>query len=156
MSESPYAPPQAVVADVESGEPPLERPWQVSRAMTCLWVSLGLGAANSLWNLVQPPPQLAAFNRGWLLLMYVVGFVIVGMVYRAIGRGRNWARILLLILTGLGVLGLPFLYFSVKVGTTTPLVAIVGLVNSCLGFYAAYLLLTGAAKAWYRNMKERF
>jgi heme A synthase len=155
MSESPYAPPKALVADVEILEGAMERPWQVSRAVTCLWIKLGVGVANSLWNLAHTPAQIAFMGRGFVYSMFAVGFLLAAWIYRSVGKGRNWARILVLVLTVFTFFGLPYLLYQVNIGVISGLVGIFGVVTSCLGIYAAYLLLTAPAKAWYRSMKGR-
>jgi FtsH-binding integral membrane protein len=155
MIDSPYAPPRAALADVEEAEDPMDRPWQVARATTCLWIKFGIGVATALWNVVYISPQLAMFSRPVIFAFYAVLFLITAWIYRSIGKGRDWARILFLILTGISILGVPFSIFAVKIGTVTSAVAMTGLVNICISGYAAYLLLTAPSRAWYKNMKGR-
>jgi hypothetical protein len=155
MNDSPYAPPRAALVDVEPSEEPMERPWQVARAVICLWIMFGIGVANSLWTVVNPSPQLAMFNRPVLFVYFTLIFLVSAWIYRAIGKGRNWARIVYLVLAGISLLGIPFMAFGLKVGTTTPMAATLGVVNVCVSVYAAYLLLTAPSRQWYRNMKGR-
>ena len=156
MSESPYAPPKAVVADVDSRGPPGARPWQVGRAMACLWVAFGINIANSLWTLlVQPPPQVALMNPIFLAIMYALGFLLAAWIYFSAGKGRNWARIIVLIFSALSLLGLPFVAYQVNAGAATLVAAIAAVVIACLKAYLAYLLLTSEAREWYRSMKGR-
>lgn len=155
-ADSPYAPPKSVVSDVETREPPAERPWQVRRAMTCLWVAFGINIANSLWTLmVQPTSQMALSNPVFLASIYALGFLLAAWIYSSAGKGRNWARIIVLIFSALSLIGLPFVAYQLNAGAATVMAAIVALVIACLKAYLAYLLLTSAAREWYRSMRGR-
>ena len=164
MSDSPYAPPQADPdaspyapprADLEKvNTEPLERPWQVSRAVTLLWVSFGIGVANSLVNMVRQAgsaPMVLVFG----LIGLLVGGLIAYWIYNAIAKGRNWARILYLVLTPFWLLTLPLLLFQLNRGLINGLQVLISFANFGVAAYVFYLLLTGAAREWFREMKER-
>ena len=151
--ESPYAPPKALVADVESTRAPMERPANVTRAVKCLWTVLGIGIVSAILNFITP--AAAQFPLPIMIGMYVVIFLISAWMYSAIARGRNWARILFLIFSGLSILSIPMLVFSVISGAQNVFTGLVGLLNLGISFYACYLLLTAPAREWFRSMKSK-
>jgi hypothetical protein len=67
-------------------------PSGVQLAVTILWACFGIGLLNTFFVVPHPDPILPG--------TYAMGFVIFGaeaLVIAAIGRGGNWARMLLLI-----------------------------------------------------------
>jgi hypothetical protein len=163
MFDSPYAPPRAIVADIEPSTESIARPHQVSRAVICMWTIWGIGLARGLWNIFQPKHALlygpinagAAVPPALALVYLVLGFLIWVWIYTAIAKGRNWARILYLVFAGLTAFGLAYILYMTNIGAISVIAALVSLVNSCLTFYVAYLLLTAPARAWFRYMKGR-
>jgi len=163
LHTSPYAPPRAQVADIEPGGPPMARPPQVTRAVKCLWAVFAIGVVFTVWTLAKPSAQYlrtvgpASQSNYWLVSLgvYTLIFLLSIWLYRAIGRGRNWARILFLILSGLSLLSLPLIFFSVKAGTQSLIEGLVSIVNLGISFYACYLLLTAPAREWFHAMKGR-
>ena len=157
MSDSPYAPPRAAVADLESRLPPLPRPVQVARALRWLWVSLALDVPISTW---------VWFNNTTLDLPGRVGsasaqvvFALIGIwAYRAIAKGRNWARNLV---TGLAVLSVAamaaVLLGDNPYGDTLPelVETVSNTVTTGMDVYGVCLLFSAAARAWFKDMKAR-
>lgn len=149
---SPYAPPQAAVEKI-SGDAP-ERPKEVNRAVTLLWVSFGIGMASTLVNMVIQSRRIPmAFMFG--IIGMVIGTLIALWIYGAIAKGRNWARLLYLILTPFWLLTLPILLYQLSLGLTTGLQVLASFVNFGIAAYVFYLLLTGPAREWFREMKEQ-
>lgn len=149
---SPYVAPRAAVegapADLaDAGPPPALR-----QALRIFWVSFAI-------NLVFAALELVPALRGEVPASKIVGVMlaalIVAWVYRKLGRGRNWARVLLLCV-GVVTLGTS-LYGLVTQGAA----AYVGrsglpfLLLDLLRFYAYGLLLTPAVKAWFLAVKKR-
>lgn len=153
VPESPYAPPRAALIDVEDTTAPTERPPQVGRAVLLLWIGLGLGTLKSIWNLISPMPGSLGPVPG--LLSLVFGLLLMSWIYNAIGRGRNWARILFLIFTALGLLAMPFVFRFVPQGVMQPLQLLLMAANTCLQVYVSYLLLTKPVREWFYAMKGR-
>jgi len=92
MSRNPYAPPSATVADPPV--PPIQRPRLIARALQLLWISFVLGLIGTFVHETQSPAL------EWLITLVFValyGAVVVWLFFK-IGRGRNWARIVYLVL----------------------------------------------------------
>lgn len=153
--QSPYAPPRAVVSDVApAGEAP-PRPAQVDRAVLLIWIGFAIGIVSTVWNLINPLAAQQEMPVAVTLAFIVVGYLFVIWVYRAIGRGRNWARILYLVFAAFSALGLVYsLLLSPAMHFGIVRIALM-IVSSVLHFYVAYLLLLAPARQWYAEMKGR-
>src|SRR4051812_4258347 len=101
MSENPYAAPKAPVSDIESNEP-MTRPRQVVWAIQLLVANYVFGIAMVIVNFsyYENLGSITAF-----LIGQVIGAMIGAWIYYKIWQGRNWARILLLVFSLLGVIG---------------------------------------------------
>ncbi|HEY4373926.1 MAG TPA: hypothetical protein VGN52_18510 [Burkholderiales bacterium] len=151
-SLSPYAPPRAAVLDVEP-EVSLERPPQVARAVMLLWIGFGIGIAVALYRLAVPAPQhLPLMVQSGI---YAAVFLFTFWLNTKLARGRNWARLLYLICTGLGLLSAPVFLFNLFTGRLPALDSLVSLFQLGLGGYICYLLLTRPAREWFHAMKMR-
>jgi hypothetical protein len=153
VPDSPYAPPRAVVADAEPDLSSLERPPEVNRAVTLVWVVFGIGIAAAVLRMVLPGPQ--QMPMVWQLAMNVLIFLISWWLNSKLAAGRNWARLLYVIATALSLLYIPVLIFTMmRFGAKTPTAdSVVGVLNMSISVYVAYLLLTRPARQWYRAMK---
>jgi peptidoglycan/LPS O-acetylase OafA/YrhL len=139
---NPYAPPGAPLAEPQKDRP--DKPAQVRRAVIILWTSLAIGIAQELLNLDSHAKEY------WAIVVLTTGgmFAINALLIHLVSRGRNWARIVLLILTiaGLPVYVLwPGEYFT----------DLWSLVVTCLGIVldltALAMLFTGKGAKWYSS-----
>jgi len=155
MSDSPYAPPQAVVKDIEPQGPPAERPWQARRGIQLMWITMAISVVSTFLALA---PSVG--EPGWWIgaVIIVVGNIFNALLYVAVGSGRNWARIVLVILIAIWALASIFPMFAQHAPTEpvygNPLETTLLLVNVCIGVFACVLLLTGSSSAWFRAMKK--
>ena len=119
----------------------VERPSQIRAAVILLWVSFGISAAELLVTELFETPD--AVVTGLLLLTYGVW----AWVILSISRGRNWARIVSLVV----------------VAVTTALwvawpdawperwsEAVTAVASLAVEAGALYLLFTGEGAAWFR------
>src|SRR6185437_1928527 len=99
MERNPYAPPVSTVADPT--EIRRERPKEVTLAVKLLWTTLALGLAGMFLQ-----PLNATAPAQWIGVIIGVGavFGIWAWIVSKIARGRNWARILFLVLVVLGLI----------------------------------------------------
>ena len=68
MDRNLYAPPAATVADPV--EVAVDRPKEVTWAMYCIWVSVAIGVAETLWPAAIPLLNLPAFGMvGFLAIL---------------------------------------------------------------------------------------
>jgi hypothetical protein len=123
-------------------------PAQVKRAAVLLWTSLSIAICRSVYLLVEKPPRSIAVTLGILALMSFI-YGLCGVVIGAIRRGRNWARVLLLvmIIAGCALAAVrPARYFA---GGAADI--IVFIVQSALQITAICLAFSQSASSWYRR-----
>ena len=124
-----------------------ERPRNVTRAVQFLASSLAIGLLTSIFRLTQRTsgaPMLLA------LLLVIVFFGLLFFLVMKISAGRNWARIVVLIL----VLFVPFaipayleeLRRNVFSGTLSIIIVLLQLIGT-------YLLFTRKSNIWFRTRK---
>jgi hypothetical protein len=141
VSDNPYAPPKAVVVDPTDLVSVAARPQAVTLATHLLWSAFALGALNS-----------AIVGSLSTLAVSVLILGLLGLLTHKISRGRNWARITLLVLV---LLGLPGALADVRSLLEQPLlVAAISVVISGLQIVALYLVFTGDGARWFRRGKD--
>jgi hypothetical protein len=143
--QNPYAPPQAPVADVGDARP-AEKPRQVVLAVQLLWAMLALGAVNSA---VQWPRLTESVSLGMVLSVQLVTLAVIGGLTIMISRGRNWARIVYLVLFLIGVPG-----FVVQMPGLFAYSVLAGLLSAAQGLaqvVAMLLVFTEPGRRWYRR-----
>lgn len=164
MSQNPYAPPAATVADLDDRTVSLDRPRNVVLAVRLLWTEVAIGIPGLVYEAFNPPGDDSDPSLYWTHLAglaVTVGFLALSVIINwKIWQGRNWARIvgLVLLIVGLlmSVIGYATSYFvSNEVPDLgTPLFAAVYLLQTLLDIVAIWLLFTASANAWYRAMKS--
>jgi hypothetical protein len=130
---------------VPSDLPPLPRtrPRAVTRAMQLLWIAVALGAGATLATFTLSAPGSVA-----MLLLAVLRLLVVTMLISQIGVGRAWARILLLVLFGLGVAQL--LADAIPLLGAAPLLFMLGMMQRALEGLAIYLIFTPPGDGWFK------
>jgi hypothetical protein len=122
----------------------LERPREVTLATRILWVTLLLGVLNSIlqWSHLREKA-----STGFILTVQgATLFIMAWLVYQT-GRGRNWARILLLLLFVAGIALEPrALLASLTISTSGGAIVIVQLLLQLVSYY---LLFVSKGRAWY-------
>ena len=124
------------------------RPPQVATAIRLILISLVLGFLVSVTQaakLVSGVPLVAT------LLVAIVFYGLLGVFVSKILPGRNWARIILLVLV---LIGLPFAV-PTYIGQLRQnvLLGLVGIVIVILQVVGTYLLFTKNSNAWFRTRK---
>ena len=129
------------------------RPGAVGFAVKLLYIVLAAGVVTSLltlWMAVdqdQTPREASAVN----LLGILVGYGISWFLIDRIGRGRNWARMLYLVMT---VIGSPFLVMSFRQEMEIiPVQAWISVGLMGLQIVAVIALFQQESSNWYRQMK---
>lgn len=147
MSESPYTPPQANI-DPPPSQPHMERPKEIEIAIWLVVAGylIGLAGVFMTWEY-----QMSVQSPGQFFISQAIGIAIAIWIYYKIYQGRNWARILFLVLAVLGVLAL-LLPFSGDVlnavPATTKVIMIAGhLINAAV----VYLLFFSPGRHWFRK-----
>ena len=98
MSENPYEPPKSDVRDTSPLRVVAERPRAILQAIALLWISSGLGFAGSLSEV--------SGSQGALIFWALAMVALAAGLSVGIWRGKNWARILYLILVLLSLTNL--------------------------------------------------
>lgn len=123
-----------------------QRPVQVIRAVRLLCVSLGVGVVVSLFDAVMLGPSAPlAFV---LLVVAVVCAMMAALAYE-IWRGKNWARIALLLLFVFGLAS--FLPNLDLVFARSAAMGVLSVLQCMVQIAALYLVFSAPGSAWYRR-----
>jgi hypothetical protein len=148
---NPYSPPKSTVADAEDRINAGEKPRNVKIAMLLLWASFGLGLLGSVIKVVKGeyPPVL---SLPVAIVIYSLAQLPAVWFNLQLGAGRNWARIVWLILFGVGAL-ISVLAFRVVADSIKGDVMRLG-IQTVMGLAITGLLLTPSAARWYKGEKR--
>jgi hypothetical protein len=161
MSHNPYTPPSTVVAD-----PALpavrERPQNVTWAVQLMWLGFALGIAGGAYGLFfEAAPGIV--SRLTIIIItavtWAIGFGIVWWIFGALGKGRNWARILTAIVFCLNVLAAAWVAKTMPANVrtwfsgTSALGPIIYLLQLVIYAVAVVLTLTPSASPWFRQRR---
>src|SRR4051812_16777416 len=104
MERNPYTPPATAVADPEL-VPPVERPRSVTHAIRLVWVTFVLGIPLGFYSTATSDVGAGAVIVALIVIAIVdaVAFGICFWLLDSVGGGKNWARIVLLVLFLVGV-----------------------------------------------------
>lgn len=126
------------MAAAPAGQPPA-----VARAVTVLWASLAIGIVNMFAG---PGASLLQVQPAVLIIGAVV-LALFALLIVKIAAGRNWARIVLLVIvvtgTPLSLVGLDAAFAESLIG------GLLGIVVTALQVYAVVLLFTAPGKTWF-------
>jgi hypothetical protein len=147
MERNLYAPPAATVADPVA--PREERPLEVVWALRLLWASLAVGVVTVVG------PYLLEISVGLLIYLILAGgarYVISVWVILRIASGRNWARILYLVIlvAGFGYMALNWQVYAQLFTFRQPLAAASWIAKTLLDIGAACLLFMPRANRWFK------
>ena len=128
------------------------KPIQVRRAVALMWASLAIGYILSIPAWEPVPAELEEYEVfAWLALS--VGFAIPASLIFLVSRQRNWARVILLLLT---VGGLSFVAAFWNEDPAEPMWSKASTIfTSVLDLIALYWLFSRPASQWFasRNAK---
>ena len=124
---------------------PLLKPVAVRRAIGLLWASLAIGALKTPldWAYLTSRASVA-FNA----FVIIFTFAITAFFIWKIGQGRNWARIIFLVLFLLGVV--PFVFIVRSEFARSPASGLLSSVQSGLQAVAFFLIFTSPGKEWFQ------
>jgi hypothetical protein len=145
---NPYSPPKSTVADAEVRADAGEKPRNVKIAMVLLWASFGLGLLGTVLKVVKSeyPPVL---SLPVAIAIYSLAQLPTIWFNLKLSAGRNWARIVWIILFGAGLL-ISLLAFRVVAGALKADVVRLG-IQMVMGVVITGLLLTPSAARWYKR-----
>jgi hypothetical protein len=146
---NPYAPPKTAVADVKSATD-TGRPYEVTLAVRLQWFGVALGAVNGLVESARTV-STSALPIAAVVAIPVFTIGVLAWLTRNIARGRNWARITLLVMF---VIGTPLFLWDLRaMFERSPVATAVSLIISALQIAALYLVFTGVGARWFRRGK---
>jgi hypothetical protein len=123
-----------------------DRPGSVGTAVTVLWVSLGVGIAKVALDFAN---LRAMAPMGFTLFVLVATFAVLILLVLKIAAGRNWARIVFLVLFIVGTVPtLPVVRDELE---RAPLVGALSILQILLQIWALVLLFTKPGSAWFRK-----
>jgi hypothetical protein len=156
LSRNPYAPPDAQVSDPSLSERShAERPRTVAIAIWLMWASVILSVMNVplSWETITASagdsPQMRGFVSTFVIVVLALSFALYALLIWKMGQGRNWARIVMLILQLLSLLTNPFAQMK-EAGL---LAMAIGIASYVLAAVAVVLVFIPASREWFRPRK---
>jgi hypothetical protein len=150
MERNLYAPPAAPVADPM--EPVQDRPPEVTWAVRLYWASL---AAGFFVELSQSLPQLSLGFLIFFIATRGVRYLISVWILLQIATGRNWARLIFVVVLalGLGYTAYNWQIYAVGFGGRYPVHATASIAKVVLDIGVACLLFMPRANRWFKPVR---
>jgi len=143
MTENPYEPPKSEVQDASPRRLAAERPRAIIQAIALLWISSGLGFASSL-------SEVSDSQRELIFSALVMVALAAGMTV-GIWRGRNWARMMYLILVLLSLASLVSTWGTTERPQFEVALEAVSFVADAGSFF---LMFTPPGSSWFQYARE--
>jgi len=140
-----YAPPGTEVSDPPVVPALPSRPRQVKIAVALLWLSLVLGIPEAVLSSGQAGGGAAGVATAVVMLVI---FGLFGFVTVKVQQGRNWARIVMLVLTALSVAAM--LFPSDEASAQGPLLQGLYLFDVVIEVVAMYLVFSKPGSLWFK------
>jgi len=127
----------------------LAQPSIVAAAVRLLYATLAIGLVRSL---IESSRLAEASSVGFVLFNVFAVLGLLWLLIHLISRGRNWARITILVFFVLGVpMSILPLIQSLK---HNPISGILGLVQIVMQVVALVFLFQGESSAWFKAIKQ--
>ena len=148
---SPLQPPQQEFAPFRGAEQDSEeRPQAVKTAVKVLWGSMAVGLVKIPLDFAHLRAMVAMAPVA-ALIGGLSGYALIAFLIAKISAGRNWARIVWLILSAIGV-PLNFAIISAEF-TRAPGMGALSLLAVGMQVYGLFLLFTRPGSVWFRKYK---
>ena len=124
------------------------RPHKVGTAVKLLYITLGIGVLRSIME-----ASMHAEMASPAFVMFITFFVlgILWLFIFMIGKGRNWARITLLVLF---IIGIPFSVLPLMHSlAANPTSGLLGIAQTIIQIVALVFLFQKPSSDWFREMK---
>jgi hypothetical protein len=126
----------------------VERPREVTRAVQFFTSSLAIGLLNSVFHLAQRTSGVPMFLA---LLIVIFFFGLLFFLVMKVSAGRNWARIIVLILVLFGIpFAIPAYLQEVRRNVLSGTLSIIIVLLQLSG---TYLLFRRKSNLWFRTRK---
>ncbi len=124
---------------------PVLKPVVVRRAIGLLWASLAIGALKTPLNWAYLTSRASgAFNA----FVIIFTFAVTAFFIWKIDQGKNWARIVFLVLFLLGVV--PFVFIVRSEFARSPASGLLSTLQFGLQAVAFFLIFTSPGKEWFQ------
>lgn len=128
-----------------------EKPEIVKKALLLLWIVLGIGIVRSILELSESLKiaEAQGFGSGAVYFITIFTMSFMAILFYLIGRRKNWARWVFVILFVLGTpLSVNPLIQSLK---QFPISGALGLLQVVAQIVAGVLLFLAPARAWFKR-----
>ena len=149
MARNPYQPPGSPVSDSSRGGQP---PKQVIWAVWLMRLSVVIGYSSLLLvpdlaaEMGDVPAEARTASLGFFFAALALTAVVYLWLIQSVKNGRNWARIIMLVLTGLGV-------FSMLLGgdNTPPVMRAISVIDTIIDVTAIVLIFRAPGSTWFAS-----
>ena len=149
MTESPYSPPKASVEIPADQDRYLaERPREI---VIAIWLVVIAQLVNWAGLMITWDYQMAVQALGIFIFSQVVGIAFAVWLYYKIYQGRNWARILLLILTAIGLASLLIPDVTQELLAQPIVMTTLMVIQYILHGAILWLLFVSPGRLWFRK-----
>jgi len=124
-------------------------PKEIRLGIRCLWAALAMGLINSIVHIFRFGTLVSPVI---LCSTFVLTFLFSAFFLYKISQGRNWARVIYLILLLLGIANT--LSGLADEFSRDPVMAAISALRVIVLLYAMYLLFTYPSDAWFEGCKK--
>ena len=128
-----------------------EIPKKVKQAVKLIYLSILVGIIKSVLYETMTSQKMLSIPKS--LTIGIMTIILIGFLGYKIGQGKNWSRITLLVLTLIGMTEYPFIV--IREFQTSPVIAIVSIVQMLIQFYALIFVFSGDSKQWFKELKGK-
>ena len=133
------------MSDIE----PLEKPSKVVAAVNLLYATLGIGVVRGILEWSQ---STAASSVDFVLFVTLSVLGLLLFFIYMIGKGKNWARIIFLVLF---ILGVPLSIMPLILSFShNPVSGVLGLMQAIIQVIALIFLFQKDSSMWFKTMKK--
>lgn len=130
-------------------------PAKVEQAVKLIWGLIGLnllGAVWSIWAAVTSDVPAAILG---IVIVTVISSAILFVLSLQIGEGKNWARVVLLVMVGITAISVARDLLGGAPSTSTSTASVVfnafTVIKLIVGFLAAGMLFHNTSREWFSN-----
>ncbi len=149
MNDNRYAPPNAPVGDVQREPTPKQRPREIVLAIQLMVTQFVVGTVVMIlrWDFYASLQPAAPTIAG-----QVIGLAFGIWIWTKIYQGRNWARILLLVSTVVGLLAQATMPAMHKAMLAAPLLVQFAMMSgAAISLIDLWLLFSSPGREWFRK-----
>ena len=127
-----------------------EIPKKVKQSAYMVYASLGVGLIKS--GLYETLTTQKILSDSTSLTVGIVTILLIGLLGYMIGQGKNWARITLLILFVIGMIGYPFIVLTEF--RANSIIGIVSVIQMLIQLYVLIILFSGKTNDWFKHQNK--